>query len=192
MGVDDDAAALAQLETRIAGQLGVRPHARRQDHEVGVQHGVVGELDVEAARGFTQRGSPCVKVHGDPAAAQVRLDRHRELVVDRRQNLVGELDNIDLGTAAPQVLRHLETDVPGSDDDRANRAASLGRGVGEQRIQLRLDLVHVAHAAQHVHPGQVDAGNRRAKRFSAGRERERRSMLLRRLRRRRQASWVYS
>jgi hypothetical protein len=93
-------------------------------------------------------------------------------VVDRGEDLVGELHDVDFGPAVPQVFGHLEADVARADDDGAHGTAGAPGGRGEQGIQFCLDLVHVADSAQHVNARQVDARNRRANRFGPRRQGE--------------------
>jgi hypothetical protein len=77
VGVDDNATALTEFEPGLARERCVGSHTGRQDHEIGVQHRVIGELDIETAGSLAHSGSARLEVHGDTTTAQVRLDGHR-------------------------------------------------------------------------------------------------------------------
>ena len=103
----------------------------------------------------------------DPAAAHVLLDGDRHLLVQRREDLIGDLDDRDLGAAVPEVLRHLDPDVARADDDGADGAAGDLR-LHDRGIQVRLDAVHVLHVAQDMDAGQVGPRQRELHRIGPG------------------------
>jgi hypothetical protein len=166
VGVDLDAAARSQLDSRCASEFDRWPYARGEDHEVGVEEGRVREFDREsAARARREGGGRGGEVQGDAATAQVPLHRHRDFVIEWRQDLVGHLHDIHGRSAMDEVLRHLEPDVSGSDDDAVHGASRASHSGSDGRIQFGLDGIHVADAAQHVDAGQIDPGQRRPRRL---------------------------
>jgi hypothetical protein len=102
----------------------------------------------------------------------VLLDRQRDVLVEWRQDLVGELHDSHFRTAMAQVLRHLHSDVSRADHDGSRRATEGIRCV-ERCFQARLDLVHVVDVAQHVDAGKIGSGQRQLQRIGALAQRER-------------------
>jgi hypothetical protein len=91
---------------------------------------------------------------------QRRADRRGELGRDGGQDLVGHLDDGDVVEAAVgERVGQLQADVAGADDDRPPRASP-----GEPVV----DGEDVGHRVQHVHAGQVQAVDRRARGDGAG------------------------
>ena len=145
--VDLDAPARAELDAGSDGQLGVRADARAHDDQGGLEEPAAGQLDGELP-GLVggERGGRRRQVQRDPVGAQVVLHRGGELLVQRRHDLVGHLDDLDRQPALVQVLGHLQADVPGADDDHVLEAGGA-RGDG---VDLGLDVVHVLDVAQDV------------------------------------------
>jgi hypothetical protein len=98
---------------------------------------------------------------GDPGgqphalAGQLLADQLAELGVDGGHGRRGLLDHGDLKVVAGEGLGHLQADVAGPHDHRPARPA------GRDGL---LDGEHVGHAVQQVHAGQVQAGDRWARR----------------------------
>lgn len=138
-----------------------------EDDEVGVEEDRVCQLDRETLGSAGDRGRGGREVQPDAPTAKVVLNGHGQFVIQRREDLVGHLDDVHGGTAVREVLGHLQPDVARPDDDARHRRPVTGLRVREGGIQLALDGVHVADAAQHVDARQVDAGKRGTDRLGA-------------------------
>jgi hypothetical protein len=154
--VDLDPAARAERDPGGLGQRRVGPHPGRQHHEVRLQDGGVSEGDPQAAAvGLLEAAGTDAEVERDATGAQVCLHRAGQFAVQRRHQLIGELDERHVTAPVPQVLGHLQADVAATDH---HHVGDLGCAVGAEGIHGRLDRVHVRHAPQHVHLGMVDPG----------------------------------
>ena len=91
-------------------------------------------------------------------AAELLAEQLAQLEVDGRHDRRGLLDQGHGQAAAGEGLGHLQADVATADDDR--RPGSGGEGLVEGE--------GVAHGVQHMHPGQVQAVDRRADRDRPG------------------------
>ena len=144
--VDEDVAALS-LDAAGFGEGGVGAHAGRQDDDVGCQHGAVGErhgVVVVAVRDGLG-GDACVDAHAE--AAQFLRDQRGHLDFERRQDVLGELDEVGLEASMREGLNGFDADEPGAEDD-GSRARGLAQGEG------------VVDRAQGVHARGVEAVDR--------------------------------
>ena len=124
--VDADAAAFADLEAGRLRQRGVRPHAEREDHDVGRIRSSRTWSGPRARRpsACLNPATPSLSARCTPCLLHVALDEARHFPVERRQHLVEHLDQGHVEPAMDEVLRHLEADEPAADHDRARRRAS--------------------------------------------------------------------
>ena len=152
--VDEDVAA-AGLDARGLGEGGVGAHAGRQDDDVGVQHGAVGERHgvVVVAVGDGLGGDACMDAHAE--AAQLAGDQRGHLDLEGRQDVFGVLDKVCLEASLREGLGGLDADEPGSEDD-GSRARGLAQGEG------------VVDRAQGVHARGIEAVDGRAGGESSG------------------------
>ena len=145
-GVDEDIAA-AGLDARGFSEGGIGAHAGRQDDDVGGQDGAVGERHgvVVVAVGDGLGGDARVDAHAE--AAQFLRDQRGHLDFERRQDVLGELDEVGLEASMREGLNGFDADEPGAEDD-GSRARGLAQGEG------------VVDRAQGVHARGVEAVDR--------------------------------
>ena len=147
MLVNEDVAA-AGLDARDLGEGGVGAHAGRQDDDVGGQDGAVGERHgvMVVAAGNGLGGDAHVDVHAE--AAQLLRDQRGHLDLERRQDVLGELEEVGFETASGEGLGGLNTDEAGTEHDGAG-ARGLAQSEG------------IVNRAQGVHARGVKAVDRR-------------------------------
>ena len=112
----------------------------------------------------------------DAVALEEVRDDASVLTVERREDLIGQLDHGDVEAALREVLRHLEADEPAAYDDGAHRrlrdleSRVLPHAGEEARpaFDPLADLSRVRHGPHLEDPGEVDAGQRRADGASSG------------------------
>ena len=150
--VDCDAAARAELDPRRPRELGVGPDADRAEHQVGRQRAAV------------RRASPSARRSRPPSRRFRRARRARSSSSATRIASSGSNGVRTCGAASTivtpmprrdEVLRHLEPDEPGTDDDR----------VGGRNVDVGREPGGVFHRAQRAYP--VVARDRRANRRGA-------------------------
>ena len=175
VAIDPDRACRAHLQAGFDRQGARGPYADVDDDEVGGQGGAVGQGDRHGAgrAGLSRLADGAAQCDGyragrrdglgghaqtqvDPVYGELVGQQGRELGVQWRQNVVGQLDEVDLQTAGDQGLDRLEADESGTDDDGAR--AWLGSPAGGQQF---LDALHqgvdVGDGAKRVHGGVVQA-----------------------------------
>ena len=137
--VDDDAAALADLEAGVAGELVARPDAGGEDDDV----------DVERARASGERQpgdrrpSPSDRlghragVDGEAELLDVPAQRRAAGVVDlHRHQPRRDLDDVGLEAELAQGVGRLEAEQPAADD-----GADASRVSAASRIASRSSMV---------------------------------------------------
>ena len=92
---------------------------------------------------------------------QLLDDRLRHLPIERRHDLVEQLDEMHLKIAVAQILDQFEADEAGTHDTGTLR---VGHGCANE--------VHVGQIVQYEHVGRVGTGNRRTERRGARGEHE--------------------
>ena len=144
--VDEDVAAVS-LDARGLGEGGVGADAGRQDDEVGVEHGAVGERHgvVVVAVGDGLGGDARMDVNAE--GAQLLRDQRGHLDFEGRQDMLGILDEVGLEASLREGFGGLDADEPGAKDNGV-RARGLAQG---ERVVDR---------AQGVHAGGVEAVDR--------------------------------
>ena len=95
----------------------------------------------------------------DVVVAQFALEQHRHLLVELRQHLILQFDQLDRQTLVMQLLGHFQADEAGADRHGAHP------GIG--RFD---DAIHVFERAQGKDPRIVNSGNRRTNWRSAWRQ----------------------
>ncbi len=145
MLVDDDAARL-DGEPELGGQLGARVDADADDHDVGVQHGAVGELDPDGVLVLTDEADSAGAQQDPRAAAFVRVaDGVGQQRCDRpAEQAVARLDDGHRGAERAGARGDLEPDEATPDDDDLARLAEPGRQpVGVSQGAHRVDPVEL-------------------------------------------------
>ena len=146
MLVDEDVAS-AGLDVRGLGEGRVGADAGRQDDDVGVQHGAVGECHrvevVAVCDGLG--GNASMDAHAK--SAQLLRNQRGHLDLEVRQDVLGELDEVGLEASLCEGFGGLDADEAGAEDD-GSRARGLAQGEG------------VVDRAQGVHTRGVEAVNR--------------------------------
>jgi hypothetical protein len=179
--VDAESAALADLQSGRLGQRRVRPHADRENHEVGRVHLPRSRLYFD--RTTLQLGEARRRVVEDDIDAvllHVFLDEAGDFMVQWAQELRQFLEEGHFKTQVNQILRRLEADEPAADNDGPHRRLHVldPRVCGHPRQELGASCdplanrAHVRHGPHMEDPGQVDAGQRRMNRDRPGREDE--------------------
>ena len=147
MIVDDDVAP-AGLDASCLDDRSVGADAGGQDDDVGVQDGAVGEGHdiVVVSVGDGLGGDARVDVNAE--AAQLLRNQRRHLDLERRQDVLGELDEVGFETASGEGLGGLDADEAGTEHDGAGaRGFAQGKGI--------------VNRAQSVHARGVEAVDRR-------------------------------
>ena len=90
--------------------------------------------------------------------AELLGHRRGHFRIQRRQDLLVQLDQRDGDAAADEAFGHFQADETGADDDRPPPAA----------VQRPLDAVRVMEISQGEDAGQIGAGDRQARRGGAG------------------------
>src|SRR5690606_31339691 len=143
--------------------LCVGADADRQDDEVGLQTGAVGEDDdVVLSAGDDLLGAG-PGVDGDPEPAQLLGGQPRELRLERRQDVRCELDERGVQALRGERLGGLDADEAGSEDDGAAGAP----------VDLPAQGDGVVDGAQGAHARGVEAGQRGTDGTGAGGQDER-------------------
>ncbi len=118
-----------EREPRHLGQAYVGPDPDGRNDKVARNDSAVGQLDAPV-------GHLChtdARLDNDTVVDHLRRDEHRELGVEGRQYLRGNLDHGGLDSQTRQVLGCLESDETGADDDGTVRFV-----VGLPGQQLRI------------------------------------------------------
>lgn len=159
--VDDDAAAGAEPESRLAGQPVLGPYADAQQHHVGLDAGTALKVHRNGGPRILKAPHPFTQTKAHALVLEVTVDdgRHRE--VERSHHLRRHLDHVDMKTRLVEVLGHLQTDEPAADHHRTP---------GPLAKQILLDGIRVGHAAQREDAPVVDALDGRTQRFGTYRE----------------------
>ena len=146
--VDEDVAA-AGLDARGLGEGGVGAHTSRQNDNVGGQDGAVGKRHrvVIVAVGDGLGGDAHVDVNAE--GAQLLRDQRGHLDLERRQDVLGEFDEVGFETASGEGLGGLDADEAGSEDD-----GSCARGLAQGES--------IVNRAQGVYARGVEAVDGRA------------------------------
>ena len=172
MLIDQDAAALAELQAGGLGQVGFGTDADRGDHHRRGQGPAVAEGDgVGADRGDRGAGD-----HGHAVRDQVLFDQRGHLHIQRGQDLIGQLHDGDRQAALGEVLGQFDADEPPAHDHRgrprligtlfgAGRTMVTGRGL-QDRVDRGGHLVGIGDIAQRQRP--LHPGDRRHERRRAG------------------------
>jgi hypothetical protein len=86
----------------------------------------------------------------------------RKLGVQRWQDVLCQLDEVDLESACGESLDRFEADESGTDNNntRAMLALPASRTVGQQILDALFQRVQVGHGAKGVHGGVVQAIDR--------------------------------
>jgi hypothetical protein len=156
------APADAGLDAGGHGQVGVGADPDYHQDQVG-GGGEVGLAGHGQAAGVVVDGlDGDVVDHPDVVAAQLFAQQSAQVQVDGGHDRWGLLDQGDGQAAGTEGLGHLQADVATTHDDRRPGAGGEGLVEGEG----------VGHGVQHVHPGQVQAVDRRADRDRAGPDHE--------------------
>ncbi len=167
VGVDADRTGRAQVQTNLASQRARGPYADVDDDEVGGQGGPIGEGDRDgagravAARGLIRaQGGDRLRGHGQAEVDAVRCEllgqQGCELGVQWRQDVVGQLDQMNFQAARGERLDRLEADETGTDDDSA-RGLPARASPFQQIFDAIAQPVDVGHGAQGVHARVVQA-----------------------------------
>ncbi len=99
VGVDADRSALAEREPGRRREVARGPHPDAHEHDVGVEDGAVRELERDGVvrdlglRHDGARGGP--EVETDAVVAELVREQRREVGLQRREHLVGALDDVD-------------------------------------------------------------------------------------------------
>ena len=144
--VHEDVAS-AGLDAPGLGEGRVGADAGRQDDDVGVQHGAVGECHrvevVAVCDGLG--GNASMDAHAK--SAQLLRNQRGHLDLEVRQDVLGELDEVGLEASLCEGFGGFNADEPGAEDD-GSRARGLAQGEG------------VVDRAQGVHARGVEAVDR--------------------------------
>ena len=180
VGIDADRPCWTQLQAGLARQRARGPHADVDDDQVGGQVGAVGEgdcygagralfarLPVRADRGGGDRLRGHAQAQVDPVCGELFGQQRCELGVQGRQDVVGQLDEVDLEAAGGEGLDRLEADETGTDDDGARGLPGLASGA-QQLFDAVPQRVDVGHGAQGVHGRVVQALDGRTHGHRAG------------------------
>ena len=163
----------------VLASVGVRPHAEREDHDVGRIRLAGLRLHLErAAVQLLESGHAVVERQVDAMPLQMLLDEAGELPVERGQDLIEHLDERHVEPEMDQVLRRLETDEAAADHHRTPRRLHEldARVVVHPRQERRApldplaDRPRVRHGPHLEDPRQIDAGQRRTDRRRPGRQ----------------------
>ena len=169
------------VESGRLGQRRVGPHADGQDHELR-RIGLAGtglHLDGAAVQ-LLEAHHAVVGDHFHAMADDMLLDEHRDLRVQRGQDVIGLLDEGHVEAGVDQVFRCFQTDETAADHDGApHRLDHLDAGVVEHARQKGraafdplTDRPRIGHGTHMKDPGQIDAGQGRMDRRRAGRQHE--------------------
>src|SRR5699024_10877698 len=170
--VDDDAAAVADVQTSGAREVVVGAHANRGDDDVRGDGAARGGFHV----GCGDVVDLLVGEDVHPVGLEVFLHDLHHLGVERGHDLRAGLDDGGRDSAVGEVLRDLEADEPATDDHGGLRGDVQGSGDGvgvidiAQRVEGSGDGVGVLDIAQRI--GAVDARDRRYEGRRAGGEDE--------------------
>ena len=124
--VDDDVAAWAEREARVARDLGVGLDAHREHDEVGLQHLARLEMAFKRIGRRHEALDAIAERKADFVMAQLALEQHRHLGVELRQHLILQFDELDREALALQLLGHFQPDEAGA--DRHGAHAGFGGG----------------------------------------------------------------
>ena len=133
-------------EPELGGQLGARVDPDADDHDVGVQHGAVGELHPDGALVLTDEADSAGAQQDPRAAAFVRVaDGVGQQRCDRpAEQAVARLDDGHRGAERAGARGDLEPDEATPDDDDLARLAEPGRQpVGVSQGAHRVDPVEL-------------------------------------------------
>ena len=161
--IDANAAQRPQLQTACLCQRGFGPHADPQDHQVGVYRFPLGGSYGQASgRTFRKSFDALAQPEHDALFPQAFGGIESHLRIQRRQYLVGQLQQGDFQAAPYQVLGHFQSDEAAS---HQHRTLGLGDGI--------LQFAAVGDGTQDMDSGQVDAGQGRSDRPGARRQDQR-------------------
>ena len=158
--VDLDAAGGMASEAAHPSELVARADARGEDHELGLQHGVVVEPNTHAALGPLELGRSPQEAQADAEPADVARQHLGSLCIElARQQARRCFHHLDFAASTLQRAGRLEPEQAAATHDDAT-AVARGRG----------DPLHVLGAAVRHHPFEVGARDRRDEGPTAGRE----------------------
>ena len=150
--IHHDGALLPQGKARPAGQIGLRGHADGQDDQVGSHRRLLPDEGLRLSAPAAEAGNGGAQPQVQALAPQVGVDLAGQVLVQRQQHLVVQLDHGGVDPGVDQVLRHLQTD---------EAAAHHHGGLRPLPLQEVPDAEGVLHGTQGENALQVDAGQGR-------------------------------
>jgi len=159
--VDLDPALLPDLQVRLPGQGAVRTYPHAQDNQIDPQLLAAGQMHYQLAEPRFEGCDSLVQVKFHFFGFQMLMDFRRHLEVQGRHDLFSHLHDRNEDTPVVEVLRHLQTYEPGTDDQRPLHFVFF---------DVLFDPIGVRDIAYREDPLQVDSGYRRLDRFGPGRE----------------------
>ncbi len=148
--VDLDAAGGAELEPRFARELGFRPHADRDDDDVGLDALAARQEHDDMVGPILEVLDLVVEVELDRLVAHMGMDDRGHLLVERREDLRRAFDHGGEKAALVEVLGDFEADVAAADHHRPARLVLRER---------RHDAIEIGDVVQGEDALRVDAGN---------------------------------
>ncbi len=166
MLIHANAAAFADRQPCLAGELDLRPHAEPEHDHVGWQSLAIlqdndgGGRFLAILRRF-EADDLLAKFERDPLLTQFGMNVGGHFRIKRGQDLSKQLGHGDAKTATMELLRHFQADIAAADDHRSFRIV-----LGNPFINAR----QVGDIAERECASAIDSRNRWNKRGGARRE----------------------